>query len=365
MRALLSLMLWMSLAAHSSAQTRCVVCESLISGRFYWFSGGSLADKQPVCDSCANLQTRCAICKLPVKNRGHKLDDGRWLCRKDYEAGIFDQPAALRIFEGTRRDLQGILAGTGQLPNRNITVSLVDAAQLRKLNQSMPSDHQDHSLMGLTRTRVYPNKQYQHSIYLVTGLSQARLAAVCAHEYTHTWLYENVPAERAMGRDSIEGFCELVAYKLMTLRNEPVEKKIILDNAYSRGQVNAFVQAETANHFQRIVKWIKTGVDELLPQTDATPTLTVENEEPPTVSWPPPAPAPTPVPDELILKGIAVNRTRRYALINDCTLTKNEEGRVRVGSSNLVIRCIEIRSRSAIIQIKGCPEATELFLGAN
>ena len=80
----------------------------------------------------------------------------------------------------------------------------------------------------------------------MSGLGRGRLAAICAHEYTHTWLHENVPSDRALDRDTVEGFCELVAYKLMTQRHEEGEKKVILANAYTRGQVNAFVQAEAA-----------------------------------------------------------------------------------------------------------------------
>ena len=35
------------------------------------------------------------------------------------------------------------------------------------------------------------------------------------------------------------------------------------------------------------------------------------------------------------------------------------------GSSNVVVRCVDIRDHSAVIQVKGTPGATELFLGAD
>jgi hypothetical protein len=368
MRAPLSLLLLLAsslLTWSSEAVLRCSVCQSRISGQFLWYSAPSLTEKQPVCEPCSKLDTKCAVCTLPVRNHGRKLDDGRWLCTKDFEAGIFSQPEALRIYEETRRDLRGLLAGIGTLPSRNISVSLVDGNQLKKTNQAMPSEHEDRSLLGLTRTRIAPGRQFQHHIYLLNGLGRARLAAVAAHEYTHTWLHENISAERGLDHDTVEGFCELVAYKLMALRKEEVEKKVILANAYTRGQVNAFVQAEASHHFHRIVKWVKTGIDEVLPATDTVGQLALRDEGPAPLTWPPPLPQPTAVPDTLLLRGISTTPNRRYVLINDCTLTRNEKGRVRVGTSNVVVRCVDIRARSAVIQIEGDAAPRELFLGAN
>jgi hypothetical protein len=351
--------------AQTQPSDRCVVCLGPLGEKFFWFSGPVLPTRQPVCVTCSELESRCAICRLPVGKHGQKLADGRWLCRRDFDAGIFNENEAQRVYEETRRDLQEILAGSGVLPGRNITVSLVDATQLRKQNQSMPSDHEEGAILGLTRTRFYNNKQFQHTISVISGLSRARLSAVCAHEYSHAWLHENLPAERRLDREAVEGFCELVAYKLMAKRNEEIEKKVILANAYTRGQVNAFVQAEAENHFHRIVKWIKTGVDEVLPQSNQGPILAAGTREPPPIQWPPPVAMPTLVPDALTLKGISSGPSRRFVLINDCTLMKNEEGRVRIGTSNVTVRCVDIRVRSAVIQIKGVPGATELFLGAN
>ncbi len=352
-------------ALSGGADLRCSVCLTRISGQFLWYSAPALAEKQPVCEPCSKLDTKCAVCSLPVRHHGRKLDDGRWLCSRDFEAGIFAQPDALRIYEEARRDLQSILAGTGILPGRNITVVLVDGIQLKKSNQAMPSEHEDRALLGLTRTRIAPGRQFQHSIHLVSGLGRARLAAVAAHEYTHTWLHENVPVDRNLDRDTVEGFCELVAYKLMTLRKEELEKKIILANAYTRGQVNAFVQAEASHHFHRVVKWVKTGIDEVLPATNTVERLALRDDGPAPITWPPPLPLATAVPDTLLLRGISTTPNRRYALINDCTLTRNEKGRVRVGTSNVVVRCVDIRARSAVIQVEGDTLPKELFLGAN
>lgn len=364
MRGILALFLIsFAMAGLGQPASHCVVCEGVLVARYYWFDSPALQARKPVCEPCSKLSARCSICRLPVRN-GQQLDDGRWLCRKDFDSGVFSPTEALRIYEETRRELQEILAGTGVLPS-GITVSLVDGNKLKKQNQAMPSAHEDLSMVGLTRTRLYGGKQFKHEIYLLNGLGRARLAAVCAHEYTHAWIHENVSRERKLDRDAVEGFCELVAYKLMTRRKEAIEQKVILANAYTRGQVNAFVQAEAAQHFHRVVEWIKTGVDGSVPQSNLGSELALGRDEPGEIAWPPPLPTMTAVPDTLVLKGISGGRARRFVLINDATLMRNEVSRVRIGSSNVLVRCVEIRDRSAVIHVKGAAGPTELFLGAN
>ena len=234
----------------------------------------------------------------------HKLDDGRVLCERDFRAGVFDVTETRRVYEEVRRDVGGILAGYGVLPGQNIAVALASQAEIRKLQQTLPSEHDGEGILGLTRSESNGRKQFQHHIYLVNGLPRGRLAAVCAHEYTHTWLHENLAADRKLEKDSIEGFCELIAYKLMFQRRDELQKKIILENAYTRGQVNALVEAENQHHFHRIVTWVLTGVDDRLFQTNRTQTLTLRGDgEPAEPAWPPPAVVPTRVPDSLRLKG--------------------------------------------------------------
>jgi hypothetical protein len=278
---------------------------------------------------------------------------------------VLDPREALRIYEEVWRDLQKVLAGTGTLPRRNIKVSLVNALELKKHTQSGLSEQEDSGVLGLTQTRVFPGRQFQHEIYLLSGLSRPRLAAVAAHEYGHTWLNENVPEGRELDRDTKEGFCELTAYKLMTFWREDAVKRIILTNAYTRGQVNALVRAEAEHQFHRVIAWIKSGQDELIASTNLIQALALQPvDEPPVAVWPPPAPVATPVPGVLLLRGISGAASRRFALINDRTFTPNEVARVRVGpSSNALVHCLEIRERSALIRVDGRAPCQELFLG--
>jgi len=368
MRATLVISLLLALISplFGQAPKKCVVCDTPLTGQpFYWVTTAALPEKQAVCETCSKLDTTCSHCRLPVTGNAHKLEDGRWLCKRDYAAAIFSESESLRVFEAARRDVQRMLHGYGELPDRNITVSLVNSNDLAKLNVARPSWHTTSTLLGLTRTRLFPGGQYQHSIFLLNGLSAARLASVSAHEYAHAWIHENVQAERKLDPNAVEGFCELVAYKLAVERQEAAEKRIILANAYTRGQINSFVQAENNHQFHRVVGWMKSGVDELLPQVDNTRLLTLRDDDPAPLLWPPPPLVPTAVPDTLMLKGISGTVNRRFILINDRTLMKNEMGRVRVGTSNVVVRCLDIKDRSAVIEVQGTEAPLELVLVGN
>ena len=213
------LALVLSLTA-ADAPKRCAACQRLLAGTFFWATSPALGERQAVCEACKNLKTQCAICQLPVPDPKHSLDDKRVLCERDFALGIFDEREALRVFEEAKRDVHRMLRSYGVLPDDNITVSLVNGMTLAQLYQSLPSAH-DSSLLGLTKTEVStPGRLFKHSINLINGLGRARLAATAAHEFTHAWMHENIPETRKLEKDTIEGFCELVAFKLMSERRE-------------------------------------------------------------------------------------------------------------------------------------------------
>ena len=207
---------------HAQAQTprKCVACDTPLTGTFYWVSTMAVAEKQPVCEACSQLESVCAHCRLPLRKNFHTLDDGRLLCARDYAAAVFEPREALRIFDEARRDAQRLLDGYGVLPDRNVTVSLASSNTLAQMRTKLPSWHDAGTLLGLTRTHQHPGGRYTHSIFLLEGLSAARLTSISAHEYTHAWLHENVPAERKLDANAVEGFCELIAYKIAVDQRE-------------------------------------------------------------------------------------------------------------------------------------------------
>ena len=62
------------------AQTpKCRVCEKPIVGKFFQVEDRAHGGKVDVCDECANLESRCFACSLPVKPTATKLTDGRFI----------------------------------------------------------------------------------------------------------------------------------------------------------------------------------------------------------------------------------------------------------------------------------------------
>jgi hypothetical protein len=174
MRLALTITAFVSFVPEVLAQSprKCVVCDAPLSVQFYWVTSPALLERVPVCEACSKLDTICAHCRLPVAKNVQMLDDGRLLCQRDYEAAIFKTTEALRVFEEAKRDAQRLLHGYGKLPDRNITVSLVNSNDLGKLNVALPGWHG--TLLGLTRTRRLPGGQFQHSIFLMNGQTPAR-----------------------------------------------------------------------------------------------------------------------------------------------------------------------------------------------
>ena len=68
------------------------------------------------------------------------------------------------------------------------------------------------------------------------------------------------------------------------------------------------------------------------------------------------------MPNRLTLKGLAGRAQNRFALINNVTLRAGEEERVRVGASNVVVRCLAIGENSARIHVQGESSPRELCL---
>jgi hypothetical protein len=212
----------------------------------------------------------------------------------------------------------------------------------------------------LTRSRRYSKESFEHEIFLCTGLGRERLAAVAAHEFTHAWIQENVPRDRALDSDVEEAFCELAAYHIMQRRGQELECRMILDNAYTRGKIDVLVKASDSYQFHRVAAWMKSGRDNSL-EADRTDRV-IALKEAPQAFFGFPEVVHARAPEVLTLKGLSGRASRRFALINDTTLTAGEQARVRVANTNVVVRCDEIRDHSVVIHVDGVPAPVELQL---
>jgi hypothetical protein len=323
-------------------------------------------EKKQVCQDCATLSTVCFICGLPVKTNYTELPDGRILCARDAATAVLDEDEAKRICREAKDSLDRLFSRFLDFPQTNVTVVIVDRVHLQELFKFAGHDYVCPNVWGYMETRT--NRHHpEHRISLLSGLPLASFQATCAHEYTHAWLNENLSPQRmkSLSRDANEGFCELVSYRLMEAQNAEAQKKLILSNAYTRGQIHLFLEAERLYGFNDIVDWMKFGADDRLLGDDLR---RVRNLELPRAAARPATnppfynPAPSPVPDALVLRGIYWAREQPLAIINNRTLGVNEEGKVRVGKTNVTLRCLAIRQDSVRIRLAGSGEERELRL---
>jgi hypothetical protein len=171
-----------------------------------------------------------------------------------------------------------------------------------------------------------------------------------------------------LGRDAEEGFCELVAYLLMDSQGEEGQKKFILQNRYTRGQIDVFIEADKRYGFDQILDWMKYGVDAQLEaghvdklrdvQMSAAKSGTGSSVAYSRTIQPAPAPA------ILKLDGVLWG-SRPVAIINGCTFLANDLSAVKVGGTNLMIRCLGIQKTSVRIQNVNSGKEQELRLSAN
>jgi len=358
------LFLLLSLTAVRADVRYCTVCKELIRNVFYTSEVWTAEGEETLCERCHALP-KCSSCWRHMKDPYTTLTDGRLICQQDAAGALGTQQDCESAFRETKRDCMAILAGSGVLPNSNIKISMADRAELNKLYHPAGRGHEKiDALMGLTASRLVHNDEWEHAIYILDNLSPARFTAVAAHEYAHAWINENVRKGRALDADSVEGFCEWIAYKVMDSRSESIEKKMILANQYTRGQVQAFLKADAHARSYDVIKWMKQGRDEWV-DVDA-PGKILDLDKGPTPSGPLwGTTVKTAVPTRLTLRGISGTATRRFALINDKTLQKNETSRVRVGESNVVVQCLSISSNSVLVKVAGSDQPTQLFLCSN
>src|SRR5581483_2477594 len=124
-----------------------------------------------------------------------------------------------------------------------------------------------------------------------------------------------------LDRDTVEGFCELVAYKYMESRQEPFEMRTIRKNHYTKGQIDVLIEADRKYGFNAVMEWISSGEDNRLDIAHLDRVRAVRESKPAssadTISAlliVPPS-VPTPVPDTLKLKSISGAGRHRCVLI--------------------------------------------------
>ncbi len=368
MRWLLFLLFVLQILSAEAGTYRCSICNKMVTKVF---SPQSLAtgEKKSICGLCL-VRPQCAVCKLPVKpGEEHQLEDGRLFCAEDFQNGLFNEENIAPVLYETMREMERTFWRFLKFPESNVVISVVGAKELQQL--AGVADQATNEIRGLTVTKgtmvvaenAAPRRRLQHQIYILSGLPRPRLMATCAHELGHVWLHENLKSSRRIDPNVEEGFCELLAHEMMDALNLPFEKVMIEGNPYSVGQQFNMIEAEKQYGLYKIVEWMKNGVDETISAGDLDRIRVVETPAENAVATPVKIVAfQTSVPDVLTLKGISGAGIRRIVLINNQTLEKNESAIVRVGSTNVTVRCLEIRERSTVIKVQETGEERELFI---
>jgi hypothetical protein len=353
-------------AAATETPSRCEICQGPFVESIYVAEDPVRQIKRHICLACTKSKVVCSACGLAANPKTlRKLEDGRILCEWDVKGAVLSESEARDIFHEVKREVQRMLAHWSPLPDTNITPYLVDRGDFIKEFHRKPSVEDPEKLLGLTRSTTTDGTNYDHRIYLLSGILKPLFMATCAHEYTHTWLNEHGEKTRTLNKDTVEGFCELMAWKYVAGRNDKAELNRILENNYTRGQIHALIAAEQRYQFYRVIDWIHRGEDSWLDKDKLERLLALKAAadsqsiiEP---LWERTT-VPTSVPDKLVLRSLSGATNRRLALVNNQTLAKGEETRVRVGVTNVRVRCLEIRERSVVLRVSGQTEPMELFL---
>ena len=190
----------------------CGVCGKPLGPTIYTVTDKVTHRKVFLCYDCATCPNECYICGLPVRDHYMALQDGRFLCARDAKTAVLDEAKAKEICEGIKETLDRKFSRFLTLPSTNVAVSLVDRVDLYDELTVAGNDFECPDILGYIHSRTN-RSGLSHAISLMSALPLAEFKATCAHEYSHAWVFENVPPERrkSLSREAHEGFCELVA----------------------------------------------------------------------------------------------------------------------------------------------------------
>ena len=355
----------MGLIASAQNLDSCSICGARIRDTVYLAVDKVTNEKKALCEACTKLRTECYLCGLPSKDKYEELPDGRILCARDVKNVVLDEGEAQRIWNDVKNTVERQLSRFMDFPN-NVTIHPLDRVDLQTMFQVVGNDSTCPHVWGCTERQTNANNSINYKISLLRGLPPSVLKATCAHELTHTWVWENVSRERdkRMSPDAEEGFCELVAYLMCEAQGDKAQMSVIKSNAYTRGQFALFREAESQYGMNEIVEWMKYGVDPALSKADLSRVRKIEIPADETkrpaaapVAFAPAAPAAPP--ETLTLKGIMWS-ARPSAVINDRTFMVNDENKMRLGTNSVSVRCLAIRQDAVVLQIGSSQQTLSL-----
>lgn len=348
----------------------CHVCKKGIESAVFLAEDKVTRARCFLCGECARLTDICYLCGLPVRKDFRTLTDGRVICQRDVAAVVIEEAEALRICDQVKDELDRQFIRSLTLPT-NVTVRLMDRLNLQELFKVIGHDNSCPNVLGCAEAKTNGG-QRSFEISVLSGLLREDLMTTCVHEYAHTWAIENLSAARnqTIGKDAVEGFCELLSFLYAEQKGLAAGRSNILANRYTRGQVQHFIAATRFYGFQDVVDWMQRGQDRILVGEDLGRVRLLEDApaakptapRPPVVNASPAASAPPRLPDKLTLKAITGSKARPLAIINDQNFAARDVARVRLAAGNPLVRCLEIRERSVLIRFEESGATEELKL---
>src|SRR5262249_30391474 len=150
------------------------------------------------------------------------------LCERDAANAVLRNDDGLRICRDARQSLGRLLGASMSFPATNVDVAMVDRVNLQELFRYPGHDQSCPNVWGYYRSETN-GSGLVHEIRLLIGLPREALRATSAHEYTHAWVIENLPANRKtrIHHDAVEGFCELIGFLLMDAEMEEGQKQLM------------------------------------------------------------------------------------------------------------------------------------------
>lgn len=345
--------------AVSALAVQCRSCGQEIQGDYLEYIDEAVGGSVAICQSCSTNAHKCFHCNVPFKNGLKTLADGRLVCSRDAAEGLDRDEELVVVAREVREHLNELFRGTMIFPE--VTALLTrDTRGLVAMHKKSVGGGPP---VGLTRSVSRVPGRFDHTVFILSGLRKSRVMAICAHEFTHAWLAEQVGTTRGLADATTEGFCELVALKYMKTVGIPFEVDYIQLNRYTQGQLPAFLALDQKKGFSGVMNWLLRSKETSL-KTEVPVPITSLASPIPAASAAGLEPAPIPVPDKLILKGIVGVGAGKMALINNQTLSVGESGKVKIGRTTVMVRCLEIGTNSVLIAVGDVGGRQRLDLGS-
>ena len=316
----------------------CFTCNKALSGRIWRHPSGW------ICDECKNFPNRCWSCGLPCRDAFIQTEDGRFICKLEARAAVLNKEHARRIFDETRKSVVNLTRGGMVLKQAEVSVDLFNIDYWSK-EEKNPLHK-----MGLALTRQIGDN-FNHNVLLLSGQTHTNLAAVCAHEYTHLWINENMPGDRQIELQTMEAICELVAYKVAEVNGHPEVMDSIMRNSYTQGRINTAVDACDKVGLYSVLRWVREGKSPTLNLTE----LGAINRTPGALKKSTPSRMtprvvkPLPKPSELKLKGV-IGTT---ALINDTMIDPGQTRKIKLADRVVEVKCLKVETSYIEISVDG------------